>query len=177
MGFVYVMCLFGKRTEMQTASVFDEIIGAAEDKAPPISQHVCLYQYTSESVCVERSSFVSFFMQPCCGLCMLFLVYIATQNLFSLSVCLNLLFPSRFSGIIVFAQCKLRCHRIYSCSRDKRSLKMEGKALYFRAFVDASLWQVEGHLNCSEESVNRSVTGLCLNGSLKCRAVCISTHA
>lgn len=37
MGFVYVMCLFGKRTEMQTESVFDEIIGAAEDKAPTIS--------------------------------------------------------------------------------------------------------------------------------------------
>ncbi len=43
MGFVYVMCLFGKERERegkkqkQTESVFDEIIGAAEDKAPPIS--------------------------------------------------------------------------------------------------------------------------------------------
>lgn len=147
---------------MQTESVFDKIIGAAADKAPTISQHVCLCQFTSVFVCaqVERSSFVSFLMQPCCGLCMLFLVYRATQNLFSLSVCLNLLFPSRLPGIIVFAQCKVRCHRIYSCSGDKRPLKMEGKALYFHAFVDASLWQVEGHLNCSEESVNRSVAGL-----------------
>lgn len=34
---VYLKKKEGERTEMQTESVFDEIIGAAEGKTPPIS--------------------------------------------------------------------------------------------------------------------------------------------
>ncbi len=94
------------------------------------------------------------------GLCMLFLVYRATPNLFILSVCLNLLLPSRFPGMSVFAQRKVRRRKIYCCSTDKHPLKMEAKALSLRAIVDAPLWQVEGHLKCSGESVSLSAAAV-----------------
>lgn len=93
------------------------------------------------------------------GLCMLFLVYRATSNLFSLSVCLNLLLLSRFPGISVFAQRKVRRRKIYCCSTDKHPMKVEAKALFLRAIVDAPLWQVEGHLKCSGESESQCRCG------------------
>lgn len=60
---------------------------------------VCLFVSVYECVCARgswKNLFCFLFYATRHGLCMLFLVYRATPNLFSLSVCLNLLLPSAF---------------------------------------------------------------------------------
>ncbi len=96
---------------------------------------VCLFVSAYKCVCVRASwknLFRSVFHATRYGLCMLFLVYRATPNLFSLSMCLNLLLPSRFPGIIVFAQRKVRRRRIYCCSTDNIHWKWKPNIVFAR---------------------------------------------